>query len=491
MFFTFLIFTLSELTSNSSVDDSFVRVLTDANWIENKKRIKEGFIFFHAPHQRISDTGYLRYVYVSKQYRKPKEDRFYVVNGIYGDKIAREFRIPGWPALFYYKNPTGKDPEYVEYHGPMSTDNLQTFIYNFTRSGFTDVNVSDTISFEDIIRLSFRDEYETASTGFIFGKNDTKFVRVCEEFAKKHCDMLRFIHIDNEVAAKNIGMRIPSLLIFRIEDHETFIYKGEPKLSLIEEWYKKNVLNSIHISEFNQYELFEMSGLTLKTVVENIPRDERIAGNETFNSLKSLYHYRTPLILRYADPNEMRAFYRLFDIDQNIKRLCIASNYTRIAAYDCSEGDPFPDKYQENLTFLQTPSDLYGGIAFISETSFEKFIDDGPIFTLFVTNKNCPMCGSMEYYFEEAYASLKDTLPENISFAIWRVTDVNRPSFSGRISINYPSVYFFPTHSFSESSKFNRERDTNGIKTWISMTLDEYFNPQTDDKKSSDYTIEL
>ena len=99
MFFTFLIFTLSELTSNSSVDDSFVRVLTDANWIENKKRIKEGFIFFHAPHQRISDTGYLRYVFVSKQYRKPKEDRFYVVNGIYGDKIAREFRIPGWPGI--------------------------------------------------------------------------------------------------------------------------------------------------------------------------------------------------------------------------------------------------------------------------------------------------------------------------------------------------------------------------------------------------------
>jgi hypothetical protein len=462
-------------------------VITDANWIENRRRVKEGFFFFHAPHQRISDTGYLRYVFVANQLKRPREDRFFVVNGPRGDKIAREFRIPGWPALFYYKNPTGKNPEIVEYHGPMSKENLYNFIYNYTWAGFKDIDVSDTISYQDIIRLSFRDEFETASTGFIFGKNDTKFERVCEQFAKEHSNAIRFFRVQNENAARNLGLRIPSMLIFRIEDHEMFVYKGEPKLSIMNDWYKKVIINGIHISEFDQRELFELSGITLKTVVDMIPREERIGGNETFKSLLSLYHYRTPLLLRYADPTEMRAMFNLFELDPEAKRICISSNYTRISAYDCSNVEPFTGNYQSNVKVHKTPSELYNGIAVITETSFEKFVEDGPSFVLFVTNKNCPMCPSMEYYFEESYSMAREVAPANTSFAIWYVTDVNRPSFAQRISIDFPSLYYFPTQHFSESRKYSGERDINPIKNWIitqiegeNKKVEEDYNPTTE-----------
>lgn len=457
---------LSRLTFESAVNDSFIKVITDANWNDVKKKIKDGIVFFHAQHQRISDTGYLRYVHVARQYARDHDDRFYVVNGLYADKVPREFKIPGWPSLFYYKYDR-HEPTYIEFHGPMSVSNLDNFIKNFTSPGFVDVNVSSTMGTQDLIRMAFRDEFESFSTGFIFGNNESRFGRVCEQFAKAHSGNIRFLRISNPDVARNVGVHFPSISIFRIEDHQMFNFFGEPKIENIEKWFKNEVSQNINVKEFNQYELFDISGLSLRTVIKLIPREERIGNSSIFEDLNKLYYIGTPYIFRYGDPTELRSLIRLFNISEDAKRICVISNYTKLGIYDCSEGDVF----SQTPNFVNTPPEIYGEIATITETAWQDFLDYGPLVVLFTAEKNCRLCPEFEYYFQEAFYQLRGAVPKNVRFAMWPIADNNKVSFMNRIHTQPPSYFFFPSHLMTEAIKYTGNRDVNEIRKWINTVI--------------------
>ncbi|EAY16623.1 hypothetical protein TVAG_434600 [Trichomonas vaginalis G3] len=459
-------FSLSRLTFDPAVNDSFIKIVNDANWNDVKKKMKEGVIFFHAPHQRASDTGYLRYVHVCRQYAKEKDDRFYVVNGMFADKVPREFKIPGWPSLVYFKNDK-ISPIVEQFHGPMSIANLDNFVHKYTWPGFVEVNVSSSMGMQDLIRMAFRDEFESISTGFIFGNNESRFGRICEQFAKTHSTDIRFLEITNPDVAHNIGVHFPSISIFRIEDHKIFNFFGEPKLEVIEKWYKSEVTSSINIKEFNQYELFDISGLTIHTVIKLVPREDRIGNSTMFDDLNSLYYIGTPNVLRYGDPTEMRPLLRLFNISEDAKRICVLSNYTKLGIYDCSEGQVF-DRMPE---FLETPPQIYGEIAMITETSWSDFIDHGPLIVLFTSKFNCRLCPEYEYYFQEAFYQARDAVPNNVRFTMWPIAENNKVSFMNRINCDAPSVVFFPSHHLTESVKYDGTRDVNSLRKWINKVV--------------------
>ena len=438
----FLIIFLNFFSNDSAINDNFIKIVTDKTWPEIQKKSKNIFLFFHASHQRVSDMGYLRFIEIAQKYQNLTT--FYVIPGSFGDQTARQFRIGGFPSLFYLSSETIIN----EMYGPFSFDNIERFIKNQLSKGFQDLEINENFTYNNLISNCFRDEFEMDSTIFLFSDESTRFGRISIQFAKEFSNNFRFIRIKNENFIKKLGFRFPSIHLFRIDDHEEFNYIGEPNIKSILEWI--NQLPNPKIKEFDQNSLFSIDGNLIKTI---------IYFNNNLNNLKKI-NFLNNIKYFYSNSINIKPLLNYFNLSLNLSKIYIQSNYTHISI----------NENNFNNNFLFTPSQLYDNIALISQSSFENMINFNPLFVLF-TKPNCPRCDDL-YQFTLPAAYHFNQKNKSIRWTIWDIQK-NIPNYLNKLNLNLPSLYYIPNKNFSNIIEFKGQKEDKQILQWALSMIEE------------------
>jgi len=435
-------------TRASEIDDSFIRVVTDKSWPEQLKKSKNCFLMFHASHQRVSDTGYLRYVEVAENYKN--SSIFYVISGAFGDSTARQFRIGGFPSLFH----VSLDGGVREMYGPFSVDNIDRFIRECSEKPFDDLELSPTITKSEMLSHAFRDEYETESTVFLFSDESTRFGRVSVQFAKENSQRFRFFRIKSSLIAEKFGIRYPSIHLFRLDDHLEFTFSGEPSVKSINEWISS--IPSPRFSEFDPKSLFSIDGNLIQSKLFLINQTIQSQVNtDPYSSIRSESSIESEIRYFYTDPDNISPFLRQLNIPKDTSSVCIQANYTHLYYGICSQ-----NSFDVGKPPINTPPELYDGVAIVTEHSFYNMLNHGPLFTIF-SAPNCDRCNDLHQASIGAFFSLKDHSKR------WCILQ-NHITLKEKIGFNVPSLYYIRDSNFSNAIEYKGQREIDQVLSWAS-----------------------
>lgn len=449
------------LSQRKVEDDSFIKHVTEDTYQDAIDKDKNAFILFHSDHQRISDTGYLKFVDAAREYKD--KANFYVVPGSRGDKIFRLFGISGFPSLYYISNVTS----YYDMNGPFSYGNIRRFIMNFTKKSYSDISIDKSDTKSSVLKKLMIDDYDFSPKLVILADNSTKFGRVALQFANAVGSDYKFYRITEKFVGELFSVRFPSILYYRPTDGLIRTYTGEPNVVHMQNW----------ISDVSQETFgplvslpFDKDGLMTKSIILFTSRRNfaDIIPAVAFQSkqYQSIKYF-------YADPIENTALLSLLQIN-DAKRICTMNNYTHISYSECESEDEVQNFSQDKLTMKTTKlhSDFYNSVAKVSSKGFNSFIQSGPLFCVF-TIGNTP--ASQDFSFA-GYLAAVDTKKygSKSTWVEWNVFK-DPPPFRKQFDLKIPSIVYFNSTDYSKANTFpEKHPDKLAIIDWAHKLVNDF-----------------
>ena len=445
--------------SRDVLHDSFVKKVPDSQWASVLKKTTDCFLFLHADNNRLSDAGYLRFVEAARKYKD--NSQFYVVSIYSGDKTARQYEIPGFPTLFHIHNITTVE----QFEGPYSIKALEGFISKYCEYKYSEINVSGNETMDELFLKSKTDNFDFRDVVFMFSNNETRFGRLSLELTKEFNDKVHFVRVDNKKLSEKLKIRFPSLVFYRNDDMKTFIYNGEPLLKNFVNWI--NEIPKGLIQRFNMKLFFENDGHPKRIVLRFIDTFEEI---KEYAKLSQKY---PKISFLYAKEKEANSILNLINQNKHTNDICFLSNYSRLGYVSCSEED-FEDFSNSslNMSFIKTPKEAFGGIAYVNELGLKDLLTNGPVFSVFMM-KGIPITEE----FTEMAISAAVKIASSGSKVPWCIYNVHKniPSFKDETRLSMPSIGYFKSNNLTDIIQYTQRPQTvSSIIDWAHRQVNDF-----------------
>ena len=462
--FLFLSFCSSKLLERYEKESMYMSVLDDKTMRETIKKDKSAFVLFHADHQRISDTCYLRYLSIAEKYQDKAS--FYVVPASGGQDVARTYDVVGYPFLMHFRYGT-KTGTHL---GLYSYDSIERFIANHTKYQATVMEPTQDL-YAEILDLF----PESTAICVVIAKEDSEFGKVVSNLIDELASHMQFVHIKDEEKAKELGFKAPSLGIIRSDDKQYTEYNGDINVDDMFVWVMHAAIPKFRRLTYSR--IFSHDGATLDSVIAFISQNTG-DNNQELNAFKTLSKISndSPWIgCYYVYLEEDKAFVNLLGAKAGSIGF-IKSNYSYIsyALMDINESESAMTKFLDDKLEMQTvpvPPALYGDIQVVTEPSFEGLLSNEKPFVVMFGSAFCKKCITLKQAYFDAAHTLRRNNASSI-FGYWDVTEAT-PSFQKDMDIGVPSIYLFPTSNITDGRFYNGPRDYLSIIEWYSVNIDE------------------
>jgi hypothetical protein len=434
-----------------NTDDRFIQRITDKNWSEAIHHYPEFFVFLHLDHARGSDLAYLKYIHIVRKYQNIAQ--FFVMPAVLSEFVCRSRRIGGFPALLYIMG----DNYTEKMLGSFSFDNLERFVQNHTKPRYTDLVITPTTTFADIVSLTKQDDYDEIPIVFILSTNETRFGRVSLQFARIVGLSNRCYRLTESYAARLFDARFPGVIVYLREDGTHHSYDGEPQLQLMIDWM--SALRPPIVSRFRPQTIFSPNGQPHALVLRLVKRSDTVRIRDSLVEEAR----RFPLLnFSYADPSEHLKFLSDMGYSAIPPQICLAVNFSWISHVPCENPDEF---ISGRLIFSSTKVDreMYGYIAHVNEGALDDFLVQGPLFVIFYDHDSLQ---SMEKARFAQLAALR--MARVGSRANWCIWDIHRerPSFEKDLDIMAPSIWWFRSSVLAEAEMYTGLADIPQMVHW-------------------------
>jgi hypothetical protein len=394
----------------SSLDDGFIRRLTDSNWVKLLRRSPGSFVFFHADHARVSDVAYLRFVHAAQRHRNASA--FFVASAVAAGGAARHFGIDGYPSLHFAftENTT------TEMLGPFSTDNVARFLAKLTAPKLVTLALDANSGAESVLRAASRHPFDDARVVLLLSDNSTRFGRLSREFGGSIAARCRVASLPQRASGSVFGVRFPSIVVVDPRDGGRFVYSGEPSRAAIASWFAG--LPAGKRRELRTAKLFDRSGARKRSTIHFLRRQELGTGElPTF----------------WADPDESGALRSL--LGANGAAVCVAADFAEIGI--C--GGPT----------VPTPPEMFGYAADVDEVGFRTLLGRGGVLVAFDRERSGLAAA--------ARRAARDAVEEGMKVR-WAVWDIKWgvPSFRKELKLKLavPGLWFFPSENLSDADLY-------------------------------------
>lgn len=454
--FLFISHASAQHIARKEFDTSFIGILDDRTMRSTIKKDKSSFVFFHADHQRLSDSAYLSYASVASDYKE--KAKFYVVPASVGADVARTYNVVGYPYLMHFRYGT-KTGVHLGYY---SKDSIRRFISNHTSNQALIMEPSENMIEE--IAEKFPDAVAIA---LVVSKNDTEFGKVATDLIDELAPHMPFVQITDEEKAKEFGLKAPSLNVLRTSDRQSVEYSGDITVDDMFVWVMHSSLPKFRTLE--PAKLFSHDGVSKDAIIAFTKNG---GTDETFFALGNAANNAPWVDCYHSDINEMPALARLLDAKENT--MCYAKvNYTHMsyAILPVSDKEGLTKFIMDKLEMktIPVPQDMYGDVRFVVESSFENMLEKEVPFVMMFGSAFCSKCKALkEAFFDAAHAIRRSN--GKSKFAYWDVTEAT-PSFQREHDISVPSVYLFTSSNISEAQQYSGPRDFLSIIEWYDTSV--------------------
>ena len=461
--FLFLTLSASKLLERHEKESMYMGVLDDKTMRETIKKDKSAFVLFHADHQRISDTCYLRYLSIAEKYQDKAS--FYVVPASNGQDVARTYDVVGYPFLMHFRYGT-KTGTHL---GMFSYSSIERFIANHTKYQAHVMEPTETL-YADILDIF----PESAAICIVFSKEDSEFGKVAENLIDELGSHMQFVHIKDEEKAKALGFKVPSLGIIRSDDKQYTEYDGDVDIDDMFVWVMHAAIPKFRRLTFPR--IFSHDGASVDSVIAFISANaDDNQELDAFKTLSKISNDSPWMGCYYVYVEEEKAFTNLIGAKPGSIAF-VKSNYSYISYSftDINESEAALAKFMDDKLDMQTvavPPALYGDIQIVTEPSFERLLSSGKPFVLMFGSAFCKKCITLKQAYFDAAHTLRRNNASSI-FAYWDVTEAT-PSFQKDMDIGVPSIYLFPTANITDGRPYTGPRDYLSIIEWYSVNIDE------------------
>lgn len=456
-----LFFSISSIPVKREVFDTTVlKVLDDTFNVDAFSKVKSAFLFFHTDHLRISDVAYMNYVEAASKHQG--EAIFYVVPQPKGSKIAQTYEIKGTPNLIHVRYGHRKGTHL----GMFSKDSINRFVTNWTTPKYIDFSTGMDISEKELFVALKQVFPENKFCILLLSDNSTKYGRNSIDIAEDLAYYFSFARLSVKEVANTLNVRYPSLLLFRFEDSQRVAYSGDLKSDLIYEWATENL--KANYKKLDLYDLFSPDGVPMKSIIAFYDSSDPDQFDQISPILEKNSKKYSNYLFYHSDYRRTRAIANLFNVTKLPSLVFLSSNYTYLnfaLSTDIKNSEQIDAFTKGNLELsrISTPSQLYGYVKQVTEYSFDKIREQGPVYTIF-TVSNSVRCKNLKTAAYDAAQTLKRYGTE-LQWAIW---DVNKqePSFSYNISISIPSLWYFGDKNISKGYLYQGPPNYLAIIEW-------------------------
>jgi hypothetical protein len=442
-----------------ALDDSLVPRITDANRSTLFTSSTRCLVFFHADHSRLSDLAYLKFIHVIRDYSGIIP--FYVAPSALNTELSRRLRVSVFPSLCFIFN----ENYTTRLHGSFSFDSLSRFLENCTRPAYTVLQITSSTTHQDIISRTTVDEFDESSVVFLLSDTETRFGRLSVELTETFPPLYRMIKIENPLAGRLFGTRVPSIIFYRHSDDTQEVYEGAPLLGEMVHWLERVGVSRLKL--FDVFDLFAKDGLPVKLVLNFVRRSERKAA---FPILREEARRFPGIISTFAEPDRYRQFLSMFEHNDTSKRVCLLSTFLSIGHTDCETLDSFASNAAP-LRYFTPPRSLYGYAVSVNELGFRELLRTGPLFVAFDV-KGCESCNERAGTARTAAIRVSQ-FGSRTNWCIWD-TDHAAPSFAGQLELPMPSLWYFPSEQVSKAVFYRGRADVVSIVRWAHAQIGDF-----------------
>ena len=465
----FLLFRIQkELFSNNHI-----KILDDNTMKDTIKKLKSSFIFFHQDHSLISDNAYFHYLKISNLFKNISN--FFIISALNSADVSRTYNIPGYPSLLHFR----MGSKTSIHHGLFSNNSIYHFINNWTQPQYINLNFNNNnnnnITKNEILNKIIDIYPDKTHILIIFSLIDSKFGQQAKLLTEELGPYFSFIWINNSNYSEILGLKFPSLIMFRLEDSQQIIYDGDINVDDMFIWTQHSSLSHFKPLDYNK--LFSPDGISIKSTIALIDTSISIQHKKAFQFLGKITSKQGFIKSYYADYIDFKSLYNFFNIKNIPSILYLSSNYTHFEYFyslNFNENE-FDDFFNDNLSLniIETPKEIYGNFRKVTELSFENMLFNKDGFILF-TSAFCIKCKNLKNSVEEAIKII-NKFNKNLNFGLWDIT-LSTPSFQKEKDIGIPSFWYFKNSNISLAKVFNGPINYLSIIEWIHGILPNSFD---------------
>lgn len=459
--FLFVLFLSTGSVKRYAHDAMFIKILDDSNMRETIKKPESSFVLFHVDHVLLSDTAYMNYVKVAKKYKENAS--FYVVPASSGSDVARTYNVPGNPSLLHFSKGT-KDGIHF---GSFSEQSIDRFIYNWTKKSYQEIIFTGDVNETTVNQAIMEYVGSRPSVVVMFVDDLTMFGKCAIKESIELSPYFKFLLIRNQDAAKAINVRWPSLVFFRFEDSQRFVYTGESDPDEMFMWIQYSSVPSF--TRLDIKGLFSVDGVATRSLIVLLDENNDDDMDNMYKTLGKKSSEDKNIRMFYGDYKHYRSIASLFNIKKFPATLYLNANYTHLQ-YRVSDGIVSDEIYREFINetiryeMIDTPQSMYGILRPVTEFAFETILKVNPTFVLF-SSKFCAKCKSFKFsVFEAARIIHRNNI--TVPWTEWDVT-ISTPSFQKEVDVGIPSLMFFPDANYSNAKVYSGPGNHLAVIEWV------------------------